>query len=343
MTFTKALKTGILAAAASTLMMGAALAEDPIIVGLITKTDANAFFAKMRVGAEAAAEKAGVELRSFAGRYDGDNESQIAAIENLISAGADGILITASDTKAIIPTIEKAREAGLLVIALDTPLDPGDAADATFATDNYLAGEMIGKWAAGMLGDEAANARVAFLDALQNQPTVDVARDQGFMIGFGIDPKDPTHYLDEDDPRIVGHQWGEGSEEGGRTGMEMLLQSDPTLNVVYTINEPTAAGAYEALVAAGAADRILMTSVDGSCSGVENVRDGVIGATAMQFPLLMAALGVDAIVNYAKTGEKPVPTEGKDFFDTGVKLVTDQPVEGVPSITSEQALKECWG
>ena len=47
-----------------------------------------------------------------------------------------------------MPTIQKARDAGILVIALDTPLDPIDAADATFATDNFKAGELIGQWAA---------------------------------------------------------------------------------------------------------------------------------------------------------------------------------------------------
>ena len=111
----------------------------------------------------------------------------MAAVESLISAGAKGILITPSDTKAIVPTIQKARDAGILVIALDTPLDPIDAADATMATDNFKAGLLIGQWAAGTLGDKAADAKVAFLDALENQPTVDVLRDQGFMKGFGID------------------------------------------------------------------------------------------------------------------------------------------------------------
>ena len=121
---------------------------------------------------------------SFAGKYDGDNDGQVAAIENLISAGAKGILITPSDTKAIVPTIKKARDAGLLVIALDTPLDPIDAADATFATDNFKAGELIGQWAAKTLGDKAKDAKIAFLDALENQPTVDMLRDQGFMTGL---------------------------------------------------------------------------------------------------------------------------------------------------------------
>ena len=129
-------------------------------------------------------------------------------------------------------------------------------------------GQLIaGPFAAKTLGDEAANAKIAFLDALETQPTVDVMRDQGFMEGFGIDVKDKTRYGEEDDPRIVGHQWGEGAEEGGRTGMENLLQKDPDTNVVYTINEPTAAGAYEALKAFGVESQVLMTSVDGGCPG----------------------------------------------------------------------------
>lgn len=334
-----------LAAAAAAFMgsgIGAASAED-VLVGLITKTDNNPFFVKMREGAQAKAEELGIKLQAFAGKFDGDNDTQVAAVENLISAGAKGILITPSDTKAIVPTIQKAREAGILVIALDTPLDPIDAADATFATDNFKAGELIGAWAAKTLGD-TSNARVAFLDAIESQPTVDVARDQGFMKGFGIDPKDTSRYLDEDDPRICGHQWGAGAEDGGRTGMETLLQKCPDINVVYTINEPTAAGAWEALKAAGKDDgSVLVVSVDGGCPGVKNVEAGIIGATAMQFPLLMASKGVEAVVQFVKTGEKPAPTPGLDFFDTGVKLITDKPVEGISSATSADGLKECWG
>ncbi|TIX74711.1 MAG: sugar ABC transporter substrate-binding protein, partial [Mesorhizobium sp.] len=114
---------------------------------LITKTDTNPFFVKMKEGASAKAKELGVDLKAYAGKIDGDSESQVAAIESCIADGAKGILITASDTKGIVPAVKKARDAGLLVIALDTPLDPLDAADATFATDNLEAGKLIGAWA----------------------------------------------------------------------------------------------------------------------------------------------------------------------------------------------------
>ena len=167
-------------------------------------------------------------------------------------------------------TVKKARDAGILVIALDTPLDPLDAADATFATDNFEAGRLIGAWAAATLGDEAKDAKIGFLDLTPDQPTVDVLRDQGFMAGFGIDTKDVNKIGDEDDPRIVGHDVTNGNEEGGRKAMENLLQKDPAINVIHTINEPAAAGAYEALKAVGMEGNVLIVSVDGGCPGVKN-------------------------------------------------------------------------
>ena len=341
------MKTTIVSAALGALALGVVFAAPAqaadVSACLITKTDTNPFFVKMKEGATAKAAELGVELKSYAGKIDGDSESQVAAIETCIADGAKGILLTASDTKGIVPAVQKARDAGVLVIALDTPLEPANAADATFATDNLLAGKLIGQWAAATLGDKAKDAKVAFLDLTPSQPTVDVLRDQGFMIGFGIDPKDPNKIGDEDDARIVGHDVTNGNEEGGRTAMENLLQKDPSINVVHTINEPAAAGAYEALKAVGKEKDVLIVSVDGGCPGVKNVVDGVIGATSQQYQLLMASLGIEAIKKFADTGEKPKPTEGKDFFDTGVSLVTDKPAAGVESIDTKAGTEKCWG
>lgn len=335
-----------MAASASLLSLGMAVSGSAIAATgacLITKTDTNPFFVKMKEGAKAKADELGIELQTFAGKIDGDNETQVAAVETCIASGAKGILITPSDSKAIVPTIQKAREAGLLVIALDTPLEPADSADATFATDNFKAGELIGQWAAGKLGDAAKDAKIALLDLNPSEVSVDYLRDQGFLQGFGIDIKNPTDIGDEDDPRIVGNDVTNGNEEGGRTAMENLLQKDPGVNVVYTINEPAAAGAYEALKALGREKDVLVVSVDGGCPGVQNVKEGVIGATSMQFPLLMASMGIEAIKAFADSGAKPENTPGLDFFNTGVELITDEAVEGVPSLTSDEGMEKCWG
>ena len=313
------------------------------IVCLITKTDTNPFFVKMKEGAEAKATELGMTLKAFAGKIDGDHETQVQAIETCILDGAKGILLTASDTSSIVPAVQQARDAGVLVIALDTPLDPIDAADATFATDNYKAGLLIGQWARAKLGDAAADAKIATLDLNVSQPTVDVLRNQGFLEGFGVDLADPNVIGDESDPRLVGSDVTDGNEEGGRPAMENRLAKDPTINVVHTINEPAAAGAYEALKAIGRENDVLIVSVDGGCPGVANVESGVIGATSQQYPLLMASLGVEAVAKWADEGVKPEPTPGKDFFDTGVALVTDQPAEGVESISVTEGKDLCWG
>jgi fructose transport system substrate-binding protein len=339
-------KTTLKALAASTAavttlaLAGPAMAQTAC---LITKTDTNPFFVKMKEGAEAKAAELGIELKSFAGKVDGDHETQVQAIETCIADGAKGILITASDTSSIVPAVQQARDAGILVIALDTPLEPVDAADATFATDNFLAGLLIGQWAKAKMGDAAADAKIATLDLAISQPTVDVLRNQGFLQGFGVDLADPNVIGDETDPRLVGSDVTQGNEEGGRRAMENLLAKDPMINVVHTINEPAAAGAYEALKAIGRENDVLIVSVDGGCPGVQNVADGVIGATSQQYPLLMASLGIEAIKKWADEGVKPEPTPGKDFFDTGVALVTDEPVEGVESISVAEGTDLCWG
>jgi fructose transport system substrate-binding protein len=313
------------------------------VVGLITKTDTNPFFVKMKQGAQQAAGAQGVELQTFAGKQDGDNESQVSAIENLISAGAKGFLITPNDSKAIVPSIDNAHQAGMLVIALDTPTDPPDAVDATFATDNYQAGKLVGQWAKAKFAKNGKPAKIAMLDLNANQVSVDVKRDQGFLDGFGIPVGDPAKIGDENSPQIAGHDVTNGNEDGGRTAMENLLQKDPSINLVYTINEPAAAGAYQALKSAGKDKSVTIVSIDGGCPGIDNVKAGVIGATSMQFPLKMAALGVEAIAKFAKDGTKPKATAGKDFVDTGVQLITDQPQAGVEAKDSTWGKQNCWG
>ena len=318
-------------------------------VTLIVKTTTNPFFVAMEDGAKAAAEKAGVNLTLAAGKEDGDEDSQIQAIENAISKGDQGILITPNGP-SVVDALQKAREAGLYVIALDTAPDPADAVDITFATDNFAAGESIGTWTAAQLNGEKAT--IAMLDLFDDKVvSVDYNRDQGFLTGMGIDTVDAEKNGDEPttgkysggDYEIVGNEATNGAEDGGRTAMETLLSKNSDINVVYTINEPAAYGAYQALQAAGKEKDVLLVSIDGGCAGVKNVAEGIIGATAQQYPVKMAELGVEAIAKLAADGTAPETTQGLDFFDTGSALVTNTPVDGLDSITSDDASDICWG
>ena len=336
----KIVTKALLGAGALALMSGMASAAD--LACLITKNNTNPFFVKMKEGAEAAATAAGLDFQAYAGEKDGDAAPQITAIENCVAAGAKGILITPSND-SVGPALKDARAAGILVIALDTPLADSEAQDITFATDNFEAGILIGKWAAATLGEGAATAKIAMLNINKDNISVDVQRNTGFLTGFGIEVPDLTVLASENDPRVIGHESSDANPEGGLRAMETLLAKDPDINVVYTINEPAAEGAFQALKNAGKEGQAIIVSVDGGCPGVASVKSGVIGATSQQYPLKMASLGIEAIAAFAKDGTRPTVTEGLSFYNTGVNLVTDKPVEGVPSIDTTEGTNLCWG
>jgi fructose transport system substrate-binding protein len=300
-------------------------AKQPV-VGLITKTEINPFFVKMKEGAEKEAAAKGAKLLTGAGAQDGDNEGQITVMENMVNAGANGILITPNVSAAIVPAIQKAREAGVMVIALDTPTDPQDATDALFATDNFKAGQLIGEYAKAAMGGKPV--KIAMLDGTTGA-AVSSLRHDGFLKGFGIA---------EGDPQIVCVAATKGDQATGQTVMENCLTKEPGINLVYTINEPAAFGANTALKAAGKDKDVMVVSIDGGCPGVTGVKNGQIAATSQQYPLKMASMGVDAVVDYVQTGKKV-----SGYTDTGVALISDKPMTGIDSKDTTFGLDNCWG
>ncbi|TNC76196.1 sugar ABC transporter substrate-binding protein [Janthinobacterium lividum] len=313
---------------------GAAMAEEPI-VGLITKTDTNPFFVKMKEGAQQRAKLKGAKLLTAAGRADGDNAGQVTAIENMVAAGAKAIMITPSDSKAIVPAIKKARAAGVLVIALDSPTEPQDATDALFATDNYKAGLLIGQYAKAAFAGKPV--KIAMLDLFPGHP-VGIARHNGFLAGFGAPGISAKTVGPAKTADVVCMADSFGDQGKGQTAMENCLQKNPDINLVYTINEPAAAGAYKALKAVNKEKNVMIVSVDGGCAGVRDVKAGVIAATAQQYPLNMAGLGVEAGVEYAKNGKK-----ASGYVDTGVTLISDKQQAGIASRDTAFGLNSCWG
>ncbi len=332
--------------------------DSDVSISLITKDSTNPFFVAMQEGAQQKADELGIEISIGSGQAEGDDAGQIELIEAAIAQGQDGILITPMSVN-VNDAILKAREAGLFVIALDTPTDPPDVVDITFATDNCKAGDAIGQWAAGKLnGEKAIIARLIIFD--DRTVSVDYCRDNGFLRGMGIDIGDLTVIGDE--PETGNYTAGAGgeyeiacleatgaNEEGGRTGMETCLSQNPDINVVYTINEPTAFGAAAALEAQGKVigEDVIIVSVDGGLAGVEAVQGGSIQATSQQYPLRMASLGVEAIFEIATGGAPPENTsDDGTFFDTGVTLCTDEPMDTVtvaPVEGSQYCIDNAWG
>jgi fructose transport system substrate-binding protein len=325
------LATSVFAFSVLALAVSVAHAQAQPIIGLITKTDSNPFFVKMKEGADAEAKKLGAKLLTASGKTDGDNAGQVTALENMIAAGAKTILLTPSDAKAIM----RAQAQGVMVIALDSPTDPVSAVDGLFATDNFKAGVLIGQYAKAALGGKAPV--IATLDLFPGHP-VGAQRHNGFLQGYGLKSLDAKSNDLAKPAEVVCMADSFGDAAKGQTGMENCLQKNPGINVVYTINEPAAAGAYKALKAAGKEKDVVIVSVDGGCAGIKDVGAGVIAATSQQYPLRMASMGVAAGVEYAKTGKKV-----SGYTDTGVTLIAAKAVPGVDSKDVKTGMDLCWG
>lgn len=312
-----------------------AVAADEPLIGLITKTETNPFFVKMREGALQTAQVLGARLMTDAGRRDGDNAGQVTALENMIASGAKAILITPSDSKAIVPSIRKARAKGILVIALDSPTDPPDASDAVIATDNYRAGVLIGRYARSALAGKPL--RIVMLDLFPGHP-VGAQRHNGFLEGLGLTAPGGGGTELVRDPAVLCMADSHGDQSRAQTAMENCLARAPEVNLVYAINEPAAAGAHTALKRAGKNRQAILVAVDGGCAGIAAMARGELDATAQQYPLKMAQWGVEAAVRFAREGVKP-----ESLLDTGVNLIAARAVPGVASQTVELGAEHCWG
>ena len=304
--------------------------QESVSVGLITKQEENPYWVSMRDVAQETADDLDVDLITATGVSDTDVASQEAALADMVAEGVDGILIAPTEPVALLPAIQEARDAGVLVIALDTPVDPPETVDAFFATDNEAAGRSIGEYAAAKVEDLGLDPQVALLNLAGDISSGELRR-TGFLEGFG---------LTEDDPAIVASVDTQGDRDNAAVAMTQVLSEHPDTNVVYTVNEPAALGALAALEAAELdLDEVVLVSVDGGCRAMrEAVRPGDIDATATQYPQNMAREGVRAIAAAVRDGQAP-----SGFLDTGSELVSDNPVDGVESRRVEFGIRTCWG
>jgi fructose transport system substrate-binding protein len=194
---------------------------------------------------------------------------------------------------------------------------------------------LIGQYAKATMAGKPA--KIATLDLLPGHP-VGAQRHNGFLQGFGLQSLDAKSNELAKPAEVVCMADSFGDQAKGQTAMENCLQKNPDINVVYTINEPAAAGAYNALKKAGKDKSVLIVSVDGGCQGIKDTAAGKIAATSQQYPLKMAAMGVDAGVEYAKSGKKP-----SGYTDTGVTLIAAKAVAGVDSKDTAVGTQLCWG
>lgn len=313
-----------------TLGLGACGRPEAVTIGLITKQEANPYWRTMKQAAQNEADRENVTLLTATGTSDVDVESQRQAIRDMVSRGARGIIIAPTSSTQLNPDLEAARQLGVIVIAVDTPVDPVTAVDAYYATDNAEAGRQVGRYAAAKAQELGLAPKVAMLNLAPGISSGEQRRD-GFLEGMG---------LAANSPELVASADSEGNRQLGKQAMEQILTQHADVNVVYTVNEQAALGALDALKAANAdLSRMVIVSIDGGCQAMRDaVRPGDIDATAMQFPENMAREGIRSIAGAERGGQRP-----SGYLNTGVELITDSPADGVPSRDVPYGIRNCWG
>ncbi|HPV07426.1 MAG TPA: D-ribose ABC transporter substrate-binding protein [Aggregatilineales bacterium] len=274
-------------------------------LGLSVSTLNNPFFVTLRDGAEAAAGEAGVQLVVVDAQDDAAQEA--TNIEDLIEQGVSALLINPTDAAAIVPSIQRANEAGIPVFTIDRAAEGGEVV-SHIASDNVAGGRMAAEFLCNALGGEG---NVVELEGIAG---TSAARDRGQ--GF-------NEYMSEECPgvTIVARQTANFNRAEGLTVFENILTAEPDIDGVFAHNDEMILGAIEAAEAAGRAGEITFVGFDAIDDAVAAVRDGRLAATVAQQPALMGELGVQTAVAYLN-GESV-----EAYIPVDLELITADNVE----------------
>jgi fructose transport system substrate-binding protein len=185
------------------------------------------------------------------------------------------------------------------------------------------AGTLNGQWAKQAMG--STTPKIALLEGTPGSE-VNSDRKNGFLQGFGSNAQS----------FVVADEITNGDQGKSQTAMENILAAHPDINLVWTINEPTALGASTAIAAHGLAGKIKIVSMDGGCRGIKAVQVGLIDTDVMQFPKKMGQTAVDFAIDVA--AGKPIPKR----VDTGELLVTKASTASDSTQTLAFGLANCW-
>jgi ribose transport system substrate-binding protein len=291
-------------AAPSATATPAAAQPQEIVLGLSLSTLNNPFFVTLKEGAERAAAQYGVKLIVVDAQDDPAKEA--ANIEDLIQKKVSALLINPTDTKAVVPSIQKANQAGIPVFTVDRAAEGGEIV-SHIASDNVAGGQMAAEFLC-----KALNGKGKVVE-LEGIPGTSAARDRGK--GF-------NDYLKEKCPglEVVARQPADFNRAKGLQVFENILQAQPQIDGVFAHNDEMVLGAIQAAEAAGRTG-IIFVGFDAIDDAVKAVKEGKLAATVAQQPAEMGRLAVEMAVKYLR-GEKV-----EKFIPVPLSLVTKDTVK----------------
>lgn len=270
---------------------GALAAEEPYRIGIVLKDSTTMFWRYIVSGATTKAEELGVELVEYSPSSYTDSAGQLNMIEDAIESNISAICVAAIDSTAIVEVLQKAEDRGIPVIVFNT-LIPDFAASGYQRTfvgiDNYEASYAVTDL---ILSEHDYDCNLVILEGTP-------------ATQMNFDRTDPIYAIAEEHPgvNIVAVQPCYANREEAMKVMENVLQSNPDIDVVWALNDPTALGAMQAIEAANR-QGIDIVSIDGTPEAVAAIVNGrSIKYTADQAPFDMGALAIQAAYD-ALTGK----------------------------------------
>ncbi|KPX22239.1 Ribose ABC transporter periplasmic ribose-binding protein [Pseudomonas amygdali pv. eriobotryae] len=308
------LAVAMFAAVTAVMPLSAAYAQTPEKpkVALVMKSLANEFFLTMEDGAKAYQKEHATDfdLISNGIKDESDTSAQIRIVEQMIVSKVDALVIAPADSKALVPVLKKATDAGIKVVNIDNQLDPDVLKSKSLmipfvGPDNRKGAELVGDYLAKQLksGDEVG--------IIEGVPTTTNAQQR--TAGF----KDA---MDKAQMKVVSVQSGNWEIDKGNAVASAMLNEYPNLKALLAGNDSMALGAVSAVRAAGKAGKVMVVGYDNINAIKPMLKDGRVLATADQFAAKQAVFGIEAALKLVK-GEK-VDTNEKGVIETPVELVT---------------------
>ena len=250
-----------------------AASGETIKIGVSVADQSNPFYIDIVDGMESAA-KDGDELVIVDAGFDA--AKQLNDIDDMIQQGVKVMLIDPVDSNAIKSAVEACDAAGIPVIAYNSPLNFEIA--STVATDNYLAGQLVGE-AMGKALD--GKGEVAMLTYNVAEVCLDIAN--GFKDAIAEYP----------DIKIVEEQEIQPGTDTALPVAENILQAYPDLAGMFALNDPSALGCVAAVESANLLDQVQIVGVDGSDDAKAAIAEGKMLASAAQDPVQIGSVAIE--------------------------------------------------
>ena len=253
-------------------------------IAVVISTLNNPWFVVLGNTAKERAEELGYEATIFDSQNDTAKESD--HFENIIAGGYAAILFNPTDADGSIANVKKAKKAGIPTFCIDREINANDVAATQILSDNYTGCVELGQYFVKKMNQKGTY--VELLGILGDNNTWN--RSKGF------------HSVVDNYPelKMVAQQSAEFDRTKAMDVLESILQANPDIDAVFCGNDAMAMGAYQALAAAGKADKVMVFGFDGAKDVIDSIRDGKIAATGMQFPKRMARMAAEQADEYIK-------------------------------------------